>query len=42
MEFWGEHGKSESPVTPWQCIQETIILFILNNQIDDHLEEVQL
>lgn len=42
MVFWGEHGKGESPVTLWQCIQETIILFILNNQIDDHLEEVQL
>lgn len=38
MGFWGEHGKSKSPVTLWQCVLDTIILFILNNQIDDHLE----
>lgn len=42
MGFWGEHGKGESPVMPWQCLLETIILFILNNPIDDHREEAQL
>lgn len=38
-DFWQEHGNSKPPAT--QHIQ-AIILVLLTNQIDDHLEEAQV